>query len=150
MTHTRQTALSPKRAANLAENPYAGQGPVLLDIGGDIGAVVLHLPPEWEGAEVEYEREDGTTAGDQQHEHEHEHEHSHPAHADPHRPQSAHRPHVAVVGRPAAGRVAYTAVLPDLLAGRYRLTLPDGSQLGVDVVGGEVAELDRSAEPPVA
>ena len=54
MTHTPQRALSPERAANLAENPYAGQGPVLLDIGGDIGAVVLHLPAHWEGAEVEY------------------------------------------------------------------------------------------------
>ncbi len=60
MTHTPQRALSPERAANLAENPYAGQGPVLLDIGGDIGAVVLHLPAHWEGAEVEYER--GRTA----------------------------------------------------------------------------------------
>ena len=28
------------------ENPYAGQGPVLLDIGGDVGALVVVMPPE--------------------------------------------------------------------------------------------------------
>ena len=78
MTHTPQRALSPERAANLAENPYAGQGPVLLDIGGDIGAVVLHLPAHWEGAEVEYEREDGVPA-DHAHPHDHAHDHDHDA-----------------------------------------------------------------------
>ena len=57
MTLTDQDALSPERAANLAENPYAGQGSVLLDIGGDVGAVVLHLPAAYEGAEVAYRRE---------------------------------------------------------------------------------------------
>ena len=29
---------------NGAENPYAGQGAVLLDIGGDIGALVVEMP----------------------------------------------------------------------------------------------------------
>jgi hypothetical protein len=150
MTHTPQRALSPERAANLAENPHAGQGPVLLDIGGDIGAVVLHLPSHWEGAEVEYEREDGLPAG-QPHEHAHDRDHDHAhGHQHSHEPHSGHRPHVAVVGRPAGGGVAYTAVVPDLLAGRYRLTLPDGSLLGVEVVGGTVTELDRSGDPPAA
>jgi hypothetical protein len=146
MTHTPQRALSPERAANLAENPYAGQGPVLLDIGGDIGAVVLHLPAHWEGAEVEYQREDGLPAD---HDHPHDHAHDHP-HSHSHEPHSGHRPHVAVVGRPAGGGVAYTAVVPDLVAGRYRLTLPDGSRLEVDVVGGAVTELDQSGDPPAA
>ncbi len=145
MTHTPQRALSPERAANLAENPYAGQGPVLLDIGGDVGAVVVHLAAHWEGAEVEYEREDGSPLGTDAHTHTHAHLHPHE-----HRPESGHRPHVAVVGRPAAGGVAYTAVLPDLVAGRYRLTLPDGSPLDVEVVGGAVTELDRSEDRPVA
>ena len=56
MTAPQHSTLSPERAANLAENPYAGQGSVLLDIGGDVGAVILHLPGAWEGAEVEYRR----------------------------------------------------------------------------------------------
>jgi hypothetical protein len=43
------------------ENPYAGQGPVLLDVGGDVlldvggdvGALLVKMPPSWEGVEVE-------------------------------------------------------------------------------------------------
>jgi hypothetical protein len=37
--------------------------------------------------------------------------------------------------------VAYTAVFPELVAGRYVLALPDESELPVDVVGGAVTEL---------
>jgi hypothetical protein len=127
MTLTDQDALSPERAANLAENPYAGQGSVLLDIGGDVGAVVLHLPATYEGAEVAYRREGEAPAA---------HHHAHP-HAHPH----SHAPHVAVVGRPAGDGVAYTAVFPELVAGRYVLTLSDETELAVDVTGGAVAEL---------
>jgi hypothetical protein len=133
MSVTDQDALSPERAANLAENPYAGQGSVLLDIGGDVGAVVLHVPPAFEGAEVAYRREGEPDAA-----HHHSHPHSHPhSHDHPH----AHAPHVAVVGRPVVDRVAYTAVLPELVAGRYVLSLPDESELPVDVAGGTVTEL---------
>ena len=32
-----------------AENPYAGQGTVLLDIGGDVGALVVTMPAGMEG-----------------------------------------------------------------------------------------------------
>ena len=42
-----------------AENPYAGQGPVLLDIGGDIGALLVTMPPELVGAEVAIRPIDG-------------------------------------------------------------------------------------------
>ena len=130
MASTEIGALTPERAANLAENPYAGQGSVLLDIGGDVGAVVLHLPAAWEGAEVAYRRagEDPTQG-----------------HAHPH----GHRQgsHVAVVGRPAGQRVAYTAVIPELPAGRYVLTLPaDGKELLVDVEGAAVTELSWSPD----
>jgi hypothetical protein len=123
MTLTDQDALSPERAANLAENPYAGQGSVLLDIGGDVGAVVLHLPAAYEGAEVAYRRDGEALAA---------HHHAHP---------HTHAPHVAVVGRPVGDRIAYTAVLPELVAGRYVLTLSDETELPVDVTGGAVAEL---------
>jgi len=132
MTLTDQDALSPERAANLAENPHAGQGSVLLDIGGDVGAVVLHLPAAYEGAEVAYGREGEEAPATHHHSHDHAHDH---AGAHP------HVPHVAVVGRPAGGRLAYTAVFPELVAGRYVLTLPDESELTVDVAGGAVTEL---------
>ena len=35
------------------ENPYAGQGAVLLDIGDDVGALVVIMPAALDGAEVE-------------------------------------------------------------------------------------------------
>ena len=35
------------------ENPFAGQGAVLLDIGGDVGALVVTTPAEMVGVEVE-------------------------------------------------------------------------------------------------
>jgi hypothetical protein len=126
-------ALTPERAANLAENPYAGQGPVLLDIGGDVGAVVLYLPAAWEGAEVEYCHAGVDPHHDHVHDQAHDHDHGH---------HHRHHKHVAVVGRPAGTRVAYTAVLPELTAGRYVLTVPgEGPELIVDVEGGAVTEL---------
>ena len=35
------------------ENPFAGQGSVLLDIGGDVGALVVTMPLAIEGVEIE-------------------------------------------------------------------------------------------------
>ena len=116
MTHSHHT-VSAERGANLAENPYAGQGSVLLDIGGDVGALVLHLASGWEGAEVSYRLAD-----------------------EPH-DRHAHLPHVAVVGRPTEGGPAYTAVFPELVAGRYVLSLPDASEVDATVEGGRVTEL---------
>ncbi|HEU4997860.1 MAG TPA: hypothetical protein VFT68_02870 [Lapillicoccus sp.] len=118
MSHPHHT-VSAERAANLAENPYAGQGSVLLDIGGDVGALVLHVDRDWEGAEVSYRRAE-----------------------EPHDPH-VHQAHVAVVGRPTPGGPAYTVVLPALVSGRYVLTLPDGVELGADVEGGRVTEVGR-------
>jgi len=137
-----ETPLLPERAANLAENPYAGQGPVMLDIGDDIGAIVLHLPASLEGAEVEIEPADDAGAHDHAHDdgHDHTHDHGHP-----------HRPHVAVVGRPVGSGVAYSAVFPGLTEGRYALTIPGAAEPAlVDVVGGQVTETawpDASASP---
>ena len=123
------------------ENPHAGQGSVLLDIGGDVGAVILHLPAAWEGAEVEYRRLGEPDAHHHEHLHDHDQDHDH---------GHGHRPHVAVVGRPAGDRIAYSAVFPELVAGPYVLSLPDGSEIDVDVEGGVVTELDRVGEGPVA
>jgi hypothetical protein len=118
----------PPRAANLAENPHAGQGPVLLDIEDDIGAIVLHLTAALEGAEVEIEPA----------EHHGEHERVQGSHDHGH---ERDRPHVAVVGRPVAHGLAYTAVFPELHANRYALSVTgQPGHLVIDVRGGEVSE----------
>jgi hydrogenase large subunit len=53
------------------ENPHAGQGSVLLDIGGDVGALVVSMPPAMVGAEIEIAPVGGS------HEHDHDHGHDH-------------------------------------------------------------------------
>jgi hypothetical protein len=35
------------------ENPHAGQGPVMLDVGGDVGALLVRMPARLEGVEIE-------------------------------------------------------------------------------------------------
>ncbi len=137
-----RTDLSPDRAANLAENPHAGQGAVMLDIGGDVGAIVVHLDASWEGAEIEIEALGGASGPalpehehphhlQHQHQHEHEHGHGHP-----------HRPHVAVVGRPTGRDVLYSAVFPELTQGRYALgQAGQPAAVEVEVTGGQVTEL---------
>ena len=145
-------SLSPQRAANLAENPHAGQGAVVLDIGDGVGAIIAHLTAADEGAEIEIEALEveatlpdhthepspdtsGAPAQDHDHDH-HDHPHTHP-----------HRPHVAVVGRPTpSGGVLYSAVFPSVPVGTYRLHEPD-SGLTRDVVVTEatVTEVDWSA-----
>ena len=37
----------------MSENPFAGQGAVMLDIGGDVGALVVSMPSSMVGAEIE-------------------------------------------------------------------------------------------------
>ncbi|HEU5269248.1 MAG TPA: hypothetical protein VFU36_04925 [Jatrophihabitans sp.] len=102
-----------------AHNLHAGQGSVLLDIGGDVGAVLVSMPAELAGSEVE----------------------ARPVAVRPGRP---HLPHVAVLPRPVAGGVRYSAVFGELPQGEYQLYLrPDGPvALTVSVRGGEVTEAD--------
>ncbi len=146
-------SLSPQRAANLAENPHAGKGAVVLDIGEGRGAIVAHLSAADEGAEVEIEPlevEGGTEVLTQEHTHEHHthehetHQHQHPGHSpDEDGPAHPHRPHVAVVGRPTpSGEVIYSAVFPSVPAGTYRLHEADSGQTrDVVVTEGTVTEL---------
>lgn len=141
--------LSPERAANLAENPYAGQGSVMLDVGGDIGAIVLYLTQDLEGAEIEISPVDTEDGGEHDHGHDHaqdhaqdhddsqDHDHDH-GHGHGH----GHTPHVAVVGRPAGGTILYSAVFPDLRAGTYRLNQAgETPSVEVTVEGGVIAEI---------
>jgi hypothetical protein len=98
------------------ENPWAGQGSVLLDIGGDVGALVVKMPSSMTGLEVEARPEGGAEE------------------------QPAHHPHVAVVDRPVRGGLVPSLVFPSLTAGRYRLVSKGGddARLTVAVSGGEV------------
>ena len=43
----------------ITENPFAGQGPVLLDIGGEVGALIVAMPAETLGLDGS----SGSTAG---------------------------------------------------------------------------------------
>ncbi len=117
------------RLPDSPENPHAGFGSVLLDIGGDVGALVVTMPEPWVGDEVEIASLDGHHV-----EHNHDHDHGH---------GPAHRPHVAVVRRPVSGgELVPSLVFPTLTAGRYQL-FPKGSDLAameVTVDGGAVTE----------
>ncbi len=106
-----------------AENPFAGQGSVLLDIGGEIGAVVVSMPEGMEGVEVEIRPADGQARE--------RHAHSH---------GEVHHPHVAVVNRPVAGGQVPSLVFPEVDEGGYGLHLKESDELvlSVRVVGGEV------------
>ena len=47
------------------ENPHAGQGPVVLDIGGDVGALVVAMPETMAGVEIEIRSVDGQSVDSQ-------------------------------------------------------------------------------------
>jgi hypothetical protein len=105
-----------------AENPHAGQGAVLLDIGGDVGALVVTMPASSIGEEFEI--------------------------LGAHLPTGAHRPHVAVVDRPVAGGSIPSLVFPELVEGSYAL-VPKGTddvRLRADVRGGQVTTAVWPAE----
>ena len=109
------------------ENPHAGQGSVLLDIGGDVGALVISMPPAMVGVEIEIAPVGGS--------HEHDHGHGH-AHGHGH----GHRPHVAVVDRPVTDGHQPSLVFPDLVEGSYELFDKGAHEvlLTVEITGGQV------------
>jgi len=102
------------------DHSHAGQGPVLLDIGGDIGALILTMPADLLGTEVEARPIAGAAF-------------------DSHRPGN-HLPHVAVLARPGSP-ARHTAVFAELQDGEYELYLrPDQPpRLTAVVRGGEVS-----------
>lgn len=122
--------------APAVENPFAGQGSVLLDIGDDVGALVVTTPVSMVGVEVEIRPADPALhdhgpAHDHGHAHDHAHGHGH----------ASHHPHVAVVLRPTGDTLVPSLVYPDLVEGRYELYVKDTDavELTATVVGGEVA-----------
>ena len=133
------------------ENPYAGQGPVLLDIGGDAGALVVIMPAHTDGLEVEL-RPAGATAAAGAHGQDHSHDRVDHHHADHHADhhhglEGGHPadgtafPHVAVVARPDGDGVVHSLVYPSVTQGAYELyPLPNGPvTLTATVTGGQVA-----------
>ncbi len=129
---------------NAVENPQAGKGSsVLLDIGGEVGALVIAMPEDLEDQEIELRPTGSTTSPG--HTHGHGHSHSH-AHGGGHGPGHGHGhglPHVAVVPRPAAdGTILHTAVFDAVPMGAYELYVrPRGHvQLTVSIHGGQVTE----------
>lgn len=126
--------------APATENAWAGQGAVLLDIGGEVGALVVTMPASMVGAEVEIRPLRGTAGSGAHHGHHHGGDHG-----DHHHGDHEHLAHVAVVARPVAGGEVPSLVFPELPDGGYELFgkgQPAAVSLRVDVVGGEVTVTD--------
>jgi hypothetical protein len=88
---------------------------VVLDIGGDVGALILYTNPEANGAEIELSPREG----------------------------NGHRSHNQVHERKFNGSICFAAVYPELRAGEYDLWGDGPTPVDrVTIVGGEVAELD--------
>ena len=106
----------------MEDNSHAGHGPVVLDIGGDIGALIVTMPADLAGAEVEARPVAGAAFA------------TYAAHP------GSHLPHVAVLARPGSP-VRHTAVFAELQDGEYQLYLrPDlPVRLTAVVHGGQVS-----------
>ena len=104
------------------ENYAARRHPehVVLDIGEDLGALIVHTAADMVGKEVEI----SATGEDDR------------------------RSHKDVLEREINGRPAYTAVFDKLREGTYTLWVSDVARArGVEVRGSAIAELDWSAGP---
>ena len=133
------------------ENPHAGQGPVLLDVGGDVGALLVTMPASLEGVEIEI-RPQPSEPEPHLPLHAHPHLPDHGGHStvpdpgDPSRSHGsgdhAHRSHVEVLPRPTPAGMVSCAVFPELTQGRYELyERPSGPvRLRVSITGGEVTQ----------
>ncbi|HEY6399705.1 MAG TPA: hypothetical protein VIX82_19845 [Solirubrobacteraceae bacterium] len=88
---------------------------VALDIGGDVGALIVHTDPEMHGIEIEI-----SAAG-----------------------EDDRRTHKQVLERKVNERAAFTAVFDGLHAGRYTLWVDDQPRArDVAIEGAQIAELD--------
>jgi ABC-type Zn2+ transport system substrate-binding protein/surface adhesin len=147
------------------DNSYAGKGSVMLDIGGDIGALVVSMPASMEGIEVEIRplgaaeehpyditgRARLTDHDAHEHDHAHVHEQTH-QHADDEAHEHSHNhshdparawPHVAVVARTAPAGIVHSLVYAQLQEGSYELYVRPNEpvELTADVKGGYVTEV---------
>jgi hypothetical protein len=147
------------------DNSHAGQGAVVLDIGGDVGALVVRMPASLAGVEIEARPAGVGSSAPCPSNHTHGRPHCHtgpwagpepdPLQGGGHghgRGQragagrgrgSGHLEHVAVLARPLPdGRQEHCAVFAALPAGTYELYVrPAGPvRLSVRVTGGGVAD----------
>jgi hypothetical protein len=124
-----------------AENPYAGQGPVLLDIGGEVGALVVTMPARLDGVEVEIR----PLPAEQPPEPEGEagRRRARDGQVGHRQAGHGHHPHVAVVPRPTGSGLVHSLVYGEVIAGTYLLCpLPEGVPvLEVTIAGGAVTEV---------
>jgi hypothetical protein len=90
-----------------------GPGSVVMELGADIGALVLYTPPGLDGEEIEISRDD-----------------------EP----GARRTHSRVRPRPMPGETRYAAVYPGLRAGRYTIWRDERTAAATaTVTGGQVS-----------
>jgi hypothetical protein len=117
----------------------------VLDIGGDVGALILYTDAEYDEREIEVSPIDGSeqahvpgVAGAHEHGHEDEHGHEH-----------GQRVHTAIHERRSGGQVTYAGIYPELKAGAYRIWADDPRLPNrVTIVGGEVSEVDWRRSRP--
>jgi hypothetical protein len=109
------THSAPERSAPAPENGVApGMSPV-LDIGGDVGAMIVYLDHPTPSGEIVAQ--------------------------PPGRPREHF--HTGVHPRDMAGRTVHVALFPEVVEGGYDLLDPDGEPMArIRVTGGQVCELD--------
>jgi hypothetical protein len=96
-----------------------GPGTVVLELGADVGALILYTPADLDGAEIEISSDD-----------------------EP----GAHRTHAQVRQRPMATATVYAAVYPSLAAGRYTIWRDEHRPAAaVTITGGRVTSCNWPA-----
>ena len=117
----------------------------VLDIGGEIGALILYTDAEYNEREIEVSLVDADGAEiEAAHDHDdhHAHDHGH-GHDHGHDHGRSQRTHTAIHQRQAGDQLTYAGIYVELKAGNYRIWTDDPSLPDrVTIVGGEVAEVD--------
>ena len=94
----------------------SGPGTVIMELGADVGALILYTPADLDGEEIEISRD-----------------------GDP----GSRRTHSRVRPRHMPGETRYAAVYPGLPAGRYTVWRDERSPAAtVTVAGGQVSSCD--------
>jgi hypothetical protein len=92
----------------------SGPGTVVMELGADVGALILYTPAGLDGEEIEISRDDAP---------------------------GSRRTHAQVRARHLPGQTRYAAVYPGLPAGRYTVWRDEHSlATAVTVTGGQVSD----------
>ena len=122
-------------------------GTVMLDIGGDVGALIISTEPDLLLAEIEISPVDDERANEPVEPHSHDHGMSDGdghAHSAPHNHAHPHRTHVAVRERRGPGGIRFAAIYPSVREGEYTVWNLDGrsAHTTVRITGGQITEID--------